>query len=62
MPGDGATASNQMNEMIKLQTQQNQHLAQQNTLLADISNRKINVILEGTKVGTGLNTGAFVVT
>ena len=60
--GMGGTALGRTDEMVKLLTQQNQQLAQQNTLLADISNRKINVILEGTKVGTGLNTGAFVVT
>jgi hypothetical protein len=50
-----STNDEAMNKMVAL-------LSQQNTLLADISNRKINVMLEGTKVGTGLNTGAFVVT
>ena len=60
--GMGGTSLGRTDEMVKLLIQQNQHLDKQNTLLADISNRKINVMLEGTKVGTGLNTGAFVVT
>jgi hypothetical protein len=55
MLNTNGTNDETMNKMVAL-------LSQQNTLLADISNRKINVMLEGTKVGTGLNTGAFVVT
>jgi len=59
--GNGATASNQMNEMIKLQTQQNQHLAQQNTLLADIKDKKSYIGINGTVFGTTEEINSFVV-
>lgn len=57
--GAGATASNQMDEMIKLQTQQNQHLDKQNTLLAGIYNKEGTIVLNGTKMGTGMNVGGY---
>jgi hypothetical protein len=57
--GVGATSSNQMNEMIKLQTQQNQHLDKQNTLLAGIYNKEGTIVLNGTKMGTGMNVGGY---
>ena len=55
----GATASNQMNEMIKLQTQQNQYLAQQNTLLASINNKESKIMIGATEIGTGFNTNSI---
>lgn len=57
--GAGATSSNQMNEMIKLQTQQNQHLDKQNTLLASIYNKEGVIVLNGTKMGTGMSVGGY---
>jgi hypothetical protein len=59
--GNGATASNQMNEMIKLQTQQNQQLAQQNILLADIKDKKSYIGINGTVFGTTQENNSFVV-
>ncbi|CAB4138390.1 hypothetical protein UFOVP331_18 [uncultured Caudovirales phage] len=56
--GTGAAASNQMNEMIKLQTQQNQYLAQQNTLLTNMNNKSTNIVMDGTKLGTTMRTSS----
>jgi hypothetical protein len=56
--GTGAAASNQMNEMIKLQTQQNQYLAQQNTLLTNMNNKSTNIVMDGTKLGTTMRASS----
>jgi hypothetical protein len=57
--GMGGTALGRTDEMVKLLIQQNQHLDKQNTLLASINNKETNIVMNGTKLGTAMNTGAF---
>ena len=57
--GMGGTALGRTDEMVKLLIQQNQHLDKQNTLLAGIYNKETNIVMNGTKLGTAMNTGAF---
>ena len=57
--GMGGTALGRTDEMVKLLIEQNQHLNKQNTLLASINNKETNIVMDGTKLGTAMNTGAF---
>ena len=57
--GMGGTALGRTDEMVKLLIEQNQHLNKQNTLLASINNKETNIVMNGTKLGTAMNTGAF---
>jgi hypothetical protein len=57
--GMGGTALGRTDEMVKLLTQQNQHLDKQNTLLASIYNKEGTIVLNGTKMGTGMNVGGY---
>ena len=60
--GMGGTSLGRTDEMVKLLTQQNQHLDKQNTLLASIYNKEGTIVLNGTKLGTGMNVGGYKVT
>ena len=57
--GMGGTSLGRTDEMVKLLTQQNQHLDKQNTLLANIYNKEGTIVLNGTKMGTGMNVGGY---
>jgi hypothetical protein len=57
--GMGGTALGRTDEMVKLLTQQNQHLDKQNTLLASIYNKEGTIVLNGTKMGTAMNVGGY---
>jgi hypothetical protein len=57
--GMGGTALGRTDEMVALLTQQNQHLDKQNTLLASIYNKEGTIVLNGTKMGTGMNVGGY---
>jgi hypothetical protein len=57
--GMGGTALGRTDEMVKLLIQQNQHLDKQNTLLASIYNKEGTIVLNGTKMGTGMNVGGY---
>jgi len=57
--GMGGTALGRTDEMVALLTQQNQHLDKQNTLLAGIYNKEGTIVLNGTKIGTGMNVGGY---
>ena len=57
--GMGGTALGRTDEMVKLLIEQNQHLNKQNTLLASINNKETNIVMDGTKLGTTMSTGAF---
>jgi hypothetical protein len=57
--GMGGTALGRTDEMVKLLTQQNQYLDKQNTLLASIYNKEGTIVLNGTKMGTGMNVGGY---
>jgi hypothetical protein len=57
--GMGGTALGRTDEMVALLTQQNQHLDKQNILLAGIYNKEGTIVLNGTKMGTGMNVGGY---
>jgi hypothetical protein len=57
--GMGGTALGRTDEMVALLTQQNQHLDKQNILLASIYNKEGTIVLNGTKMGTGMNVGGY---
>jgi hypothetical protein len=59
--GMGGTPLGKTDEMIKLLTQQNQQLAQQNSLLADIKDKKSYIGINGTVFGTTQENNSFVV-
>jgi len=54
--GMGGTSLGRTDEMVKLLILQNQHLDKQNTLLADISNKKSKIMIGATEIGTGFDT------
>jgi hypothetical protein len=57
--GMGGTALGRTDEMVKLLIEQNQHLDKQNTLLASIYNKEGVIVLNGTKMGTGMSVGGY---
>jgi hypothetical protein len=57
--GMGGTALGRTDEMVKLLTEQNQHLDKQNTLLASINNKEGKIMIGATEIGTGFNVGAI---
>jgi hypothetical protein len=57
--GMGGTALGRTDEMVKLLIQQNQHLDKQNTLLADIKDKKSYIGINGTVFGTTLKNNSF---
>ena len=57
--GMGGTSLGRTDEMVKLLTQQNQHLDKQNTLLASINNKEGKIMLGATEIGTGFRAASF---